>query len=270
MNTPNLPAWTVVGLYSDYRDHNQVLGATFVAHGYGRSALEGKWDALNRLVASEPNHFTDPEDFDADYDPRAGLIVLAVFPGALQDHNVTGAVADKFIQVLDAAHGVTLFKPHTTPQIEESLAAAFADAEADFLSQYEATTCPYCGEETALITPAGRVVCSCWTNPAQEIVDDLQSGADAPQWEFYHEDNLPGDWPEELGVHLRRQEADGVEVRVTPYPDSLSIEFLDPEGTPYEGEMLVTAAQDGRIAIHFQSADARISISTDKETTDEC
>ncbi len=260
MNTPNLPAWTVVGLYSDYRDHDQVLGATFVAHGYGRSALEGKWDALNRLVASEPNHLTDPEDFDADYDPRAGLIVLAVFVGELQDHNVTGEIADKFIQVLDAARGVTLFKPHTTPQIEESLAAAFADAEADFLAGYEATTCPYCGEETALITPAGRVVCSCWTNPAQEIVDDLQQDADASLWEFYHEDNLPGDWPEELGVHLRRQEVDGVEVRVIPYPDSLSIEFLDPEGTPYEAEMLVTAAPEGRVQIQIQSADARISI----------
>jgi hypothetical protein len=259
MNTPNLPAWTVVGLYSDYRDYDKVLAATFVAHGYGRSALEGKWDALNRLVASQPNHLTNPEDFDADYDPREELIVLAVFPGALQDHNVTGAVADKFIQVLDAAHGVTLFKPHTTPQIEENLAAAFADAEADFLAQYEATTCPYCGEETALITPTGRVVCSCWTNPAQEIVDDLQQDADVPQWEFFHEENLPGDWPEELGVHLGKG-ADGVEVRVISYPDSLSIEFLDPEGTPYEAEVLVAAARDGRIAIQIQSADERISI----------
>ncbi len=90
-------------------------------------------------------------------------------------------------------------------------------------------------------------------------MDDLQQDADASLWEFYHEENLPGDWPGELGVHLGKG-ADGVEVRVIPYPDSLSIEFLDPEGTPYEGEMLVTAAPEGRIAIQIQSADERISI----------
>lgn len=67
-------------------------------------------------------------------------------------------------------------RPHTTAELE-GLADAFAGAEADFLAQYQHTLCPYCGEETALITPAGRVVCACWTNPAQELVDDLQGEA---------------------------------------------------------------------------------------------
>ena len=67
-------------------------------------------------------------------------------------------------------------RPHTTAELE-GLADAFAGAEADFLAQYQSTLCPYCGEETALITPAGRVVCACWTNPAQELVDELQGEA---------------------------------------------------------------------------------------------
>jgi len=251
MNTPNLPAWTVVGLYPGYQDYSQVMATTFVAHGYGRTALEGKWDALSRLCADWPNHLTDPEDFDADYDPREELIVLAVLPGALQDYN----------QDLDASRGVTLYKPHTTPQIEESPVAAAQDAEADFLAKFPVTTCPHCGEETALVTPTGRVVCSCWTNPAQEIVADLQQGetpqAETPQWEFFHEENLPGDWPEELGVHLRKGSAD-VEVRVIPYPDNLSIEFLDPEGTPYEAEVTIAVAENGRVQIQVQNADERV------------
>jgi hypothetical protein len=166
MNTPNLPVWTVVGLYPDYRDYDdKVLAATFVAHGYGQTVIEGKWDALSRLCADLPNHLTNPEDFDEDYDPREELIVLAVFPGELYDPGNQHEVAEAFTLRL-----------HRTAELE-GLAEAFTGAEADFLAQYEHTTCPYCEEETALITPAGRVVCACWTNPAQELVNDLQGEA---------------------------------------------------------------------------------------------
>ena len=162
----NLPVWTVVGLYADYRDYDKVLAATFVAHGYGRTAIEGQWDALARLVAEEPNHLTDPDAFDADYDPRDDLIVLAVFPGQLYDRR----------NQHDAAAAFPL-RPHTTAELE-GLAAAFAAAEADFLAQYEHTTCPYCGYATAVITPAGQVVCACWTNPAQELATEAPLLAD--------------------------------------------------------------------------------------------
>ena len=68
--------------------------------------------------------------------------------------------------------GITLL-PHRTAELE-GLADAFADAEADFLGQFESAECPYCGEE-AFVTPLGRVVCSCWTNPALEICEDIKA-----------------------------------------------------------------------------------------------
>jgi hypothetical protein len=156
------------------------------------------------------------------------------------------------------AGGVTLL-PHRTAELE-GLADAAADAEAEFLGQFQVTTCPYCGEETGLVTPSGRIVCSCWTNPAEELVDELQSGVGAARWEFFHEDNLPGDWPEELGIHLRRGTAD-VEVRITPYPDRLSIEFLDPEGTPYETEVSLMVVEPDGVRVEFENRDARVSAS---------
>ena len=93
------------------------------------------------------------------------------------------------------------------------------------------------------------------------VVDDLQSGVDdAPKWELFHEDNLPGDWPEELGIRLRRGTAD-VEVRITPYPDRLSIEFLDPEGTPYETEVSLTVVEPDGVRVELENRDARVSVS---------
>ncbi len=75
----------------------------------------------------------------------------------------------------DEEAGITLL-PHRTAELE-GLADAFAGAEADFLAEFPVTTCPYCGEETALVTPMGRVVCACWTNPALELADDIQAAA---------------------------------------------------------------------------------------------
>jgi len=57
----------------------------------------------------------------------------------------------------------------------ESLTTAMKYAEAEFLGQFESRECPYCGEE-AFVTPfTRRVVCSCWTNPALEICEDLKA-----------------------------------------------------------------------------------------------
>jgi len=57
----------------------------------------------------------------------------------------------------------------------ESLTTAMRYAESEFLGRFESRECPYCGEE-AFVTPfTGRVVCSCWTNPALEICEDLKA-----------------------------------------------------------------------------------------------
>lgn len=72
----------------------------------------------------------------------------------------------------DGNCGVVMF-PHTAAQLE-GLATAMRYAEAEFLGQFETAECPYCGEE-AFVTPLGRVVCSCWTNPALEICEDLKA-----------------------------------------------------------------------------------------------
>lgn len=80
----SVPVWTVVGAY-DAIDSRNPRAAIFVEHGYGQTAVEGQQDALTRLVADWPNHLTDPDAFDADYDPRDELAVLAVFPGRLFD-----------------------------------------------------------------------------------------------------------------------------------------------------------------------------------------
>ncbi|MDX9955567.1 MAG: hypothetical protein RBT75_15815 [Anaerolineae bacterium] len=93
------------------------------------------------------------------------------------------------------------------------------------------------------------------------VVDDLQGGVDdAPKWELFHEDNLPGDWPEELGIHLRRGTAD-VEVRITPYSDCLSLELLDSEGTPYEMEVSLMVVEPDGVKLDIRNRDARVSIS---------
>ena len=72
----------------------------------------------------------------------------------------------------DDGTGIVLL-PHTTAQLE-GLATVMRYAEAEFLGQFETAECPYCGEE-AFVTPLGRVVCSCCTNPAEEICEDLKT-----------------------------------------------------------------------------------------------
>ena len=233
---------TVVG-----RRPEETFKETFCTWGSGADLQAAIRDALQRELRVEVSDLEVLAVFDGWHER---LDVAYVQPSQ-QEFDAESAPSDD-------AGGVTL-QPHRTAELE-GLADAFADAEAEFLGQFEVTTCPYCGEETGLITPSGRIVCSCWTNPAEELVDELQSGVDGARWEFFHEDNLPGDWPEELGIHLRRGTAD-VEVRITPYPDRLSLEFLDPAGTPYETEVSLTVVEPDGVRVELENRDARVSVS---------